>query len=300
MQKCAYCAEWIPNDVERCPNCEQPILSEPLEKTAPFVEGGVSDLIRDFREQVDGTEAPNTFPGVDEHLQEDLPAYDQDGDVSFLQDESATGGLSVFKSRDVTDFSDAQGDVGFVPSRYEALDDKTVKRQISPALLRRAIVLGGSFIGAVACLAVILIFARPFLGSILAAAPDATDTPAPTATPTKRSIPTSNVPTQNAVSETPTPVNETIEGCISWDQVGEDDVGKELCVYGEVRRWFASGDIPFVAIFSEDLGTFAFIDRSTSYEQVGPGTCVTATGTVKLMRNIRPHIEVEGDLELCD
>jgi hypothetical protein len=300
MQKCSYCAEWIPYDVERCPNCEKPLVEQELEKTAPFVESGVSDLILDFRRQVDGTDEGETTAGSDFNAEELEPPIEDSDEISFLEDELTSGGLSVFKSQDVTDFSASQEEAGFVPSRYEALDDKTVKRQISPVLIRRALIFAGSMIGLLACLVIFLVLGRPFIGSIIAAAPEPTATIALKATPTNRSIPTSNVSTQMPSTDIPAPVPDAEIECVSWEEIGEQDVGKELCVYGVVRRWFASGDIPFVAIFSEDLGTFAFIDRSTTYSQVRPGTCVTATGTVKLMRSVRPHIEVEGDLELCD
>jgi hypothetical protein len=300
MQKCTFCAEWIPIDAEGCPNCEKPLVGQTLEKTAPFVESGVSDLISDFRRKVDGTDEVESIPEPDLNPAGADPAYEEPGEMSFLDDELGSSGLSVFQSQAVTDFSGSQEEAGFVPSRYEALDDNTVKRQISPALLRRVLIIAGSIFGVVACLVVLMVFGRPFIGSILAAAPEPTETIAPTATPTKRTIPTSNVSTQTVSTDTPAPITQSGTDCVSWEEVGEEDVGENLCVYGVVRRWFASGDIPFVAIFSEDLGTFAFIDRSTTYSKVRPGTCVTATGTVKLMRSVRPHIEVEGDLELCD
>lgn len=301
MQKCPYCAEWVPLNAERCPNCEQQLAAPPpLEKTAPFVEVGVTDLINDFRKQVDGEDPEEQFPSIDFYSESDDALPDDSEELSFLQDDLTSGGLSVFKNRDVTDFSSTQSDVGFVPSRYEEPDERELQRQLSPALVRRALMVAGSLVGLLACISIVVILGRPLIGSIFAAAPEATETITPTATPTKRSIPGTSVSTLTKATDTPPPVSESGADCVSWDSVGADNVGEKLCVYGVVRRWFASGDIPFVAIFSEDLGTFAFIDRTTTYSRVRPGTCVTATGTVKLMRSVRPHIEVQGDLEICN
>ena len=57
--------------------------------------------------------------------------------------------------------------------------------------------------------------------------------------------------------------------------------------------------VPFVAIFDEDQGTFMIIDR-LGWHVVEPGDCILARGTVELMRQTRPVIDVQGELERCD
>lgn len=53
-----------------------------------------------------------------------------------------------------------------------------------------------------------------------------------------------------------------------------------------------------MAIFSEEAGTFAIIDRTTPHP-VGPGDCILARGTVEIMQATRPNIDVQGTLEAC-
>ena len=107
-------------------------------------------------------------------------------------------------------------------------------------------------------------------------------------TPTPRARPTAT-----PLAPTPTP------GCRSWEEVSLEDDGQELCVYGQVKRWYRTGELPFVAVFSEEPGTFIVIDRSTSHEGVEPGTCIQVTGTVEVMGGARPYIDAAGQLEAC-
>jgi hypothetical protein len=119
-------------------------------------------------------------------------------------------------------------------------------------------------------------------------------------------------PTETAAAQTPTTSSTpgvgvllptpkaTDNGCFAWDEITLDMAGKSLCAYGEIRRWFRVDEIPYVAIFSEDPGTFAIIDRSVTYPDYTPGTCITTTGEVEVMRGTRPFIEAQGDLETCE
>ena len=124
-------------------------------------------------------------------------------------------------------------------------------------------------------------------------------TPIPQPTSTRRPAPTLPPLTEEsaigpAPVQTPSPENE----CVSWDTVALEDEGAELCVFGVLKRWFAGGEIAFVAIFSEEAGTFAMIDRTTTHP-VGPGDCILARGTVEIMQATRPNIDVQGTLEAC-
>ncbi|GMR10893.1 MAG: hypothetical protein BMS9Abin28_1717 [Anaerolineae bacterium] len=127
-----------------------------------------------------------------------------------------------------------------------------------------------------------------------------TETPIPEPTSTRRPAPTlPPVTEESAILPTEiagTPSSES--GCVLWDEITLDDEGTELCVYGVIKRWWAGDEIPFVAIFSEEAGTFAIIDRTTRHP-VGPGSCILTRGTVEIMGGTRPNIDAQGVLEAC-
>jgi hypothetical protein len=76
--------------------------------------------------------------------------------------------------------------------------------------------------------------------------------------------------------------------------------GQVVCVEGVVKRWFSIPDMPFVAIFTEEVGTFAIVDRLGPHPEVRPGTCLQATGPIEIMRGPRPFIDIAGEVTLCD
>jgi hypothetical protein len=122
---------------------------------------------------------------------------------------------------------------------------------------------------------------------------------APTATLT---LPTAAV-LPSAAPETPaaegTPAEPAVANCLPWDEVTLADTGKTLCVYGELKRWFAVDEIPFVALFSEERGSFAIVDRTTVHYEADPGVCIMATGRVEVMGGTRPYINANGELLTC-
>jgi len=130
------------------------------------------------------------------------------------------------------------------------------------------------------------------------------DTPIPLPTSTLRSAPTLPPEIESTVEgssvllppEVGTPSSEP--GCVSWEAITVEDEGSEACVYGVIKRWWAGDEIPFIAIFSEEEGTFSIIDRTTRYP-VGPDSCIMARGIVEVMGGVRPNIDADGDLEDC-
>lgn len=161
---------------------------------------------------------------------------------------------------------------------------------------------GAFIVIAVALLSVALIY---FLGpgrSALAfllptSAPDEVATPAVAATPT--SLPTALQPLIKETSA-PSPSPSSLPtDCLGWDLVTAGDAGKELCVEGTVKRWFATQDFPMVIIFSEEPATFIFVDAKEAPSFVKPGTCITASGQVEIMGGERPYIELTEPPKVC-
>lgn len=132
------------------------------------------------------------------------------------------------------------------------------------------------------------------LGRSLASAPTAAaDTPEPTQATAVVASPTVGLAIELTPSLTPTPA------CLLWSEVTLDHVGQTLCVYGVILRRYSTDNLPYVVIFSEESGTFIFIDRTTTYTEFRPGMCVTATGTVEDRARTRPAIDAAGALAPC-
>jgi hypothetical protein len=187
----------------------------------------------------------------------------------------------------------ADGLAGIQSSRVESekirIDLGSLLRRVVPILI------GGAIVVAVVILA--MGPGKDFFLQMTASTPTQTGTPLPIITvtvgPTRSAVPES--------TETPQPslVPTLASGCVLWDQVTLEDEGEVMCVYGVIKRWFASGDIPFVAIFSEDLGTFSFVDYNQTFSEAKPGTCIVAEGPIEVMRATRPFIDLNGIIEIC-
>jgi hypothetical protein len=119
---------------------------------------------------------------------------------------------------------------------------------------------------------------RPATATVAAASPDQTSTPTAAAPATVAAAPT----------------------CLDWSKVSSEDVGKNLCVQGVVKRWFASGDLAAVVIFSEDPGTFIMVQSTAPDPRIKPGSCLQARGQVEIMGGVRPFIRLtEETLSAC-
>ncbi len=131
----------------------------------------------------------------------------------------------------------------------------------------------------------------------------ATSAPTEVVSPPAQSSPTS-LPTalQPLIKDTSAPTaspSALVADCLTWDQVSAEDVGKELCVEGTVKRWFATADFPMVVIFSEEPATFIFVDADEAPSIVKPGTCISSSGEVKIMGGQRPYIQLAGPPDIC-
>lgn len=126
-----------------------------------------------------------------------------------------------------------------------------------------------------------------------------TDRQVPEITSTRRTAPTlPPVTEESAIVPTEAGTTSSDPGCVLWDAITPVDEGSEFCAYGVIKRWWAVDDLPFIAIFSEEEGTFAIID-STIEHPVAPGSCIMARGTVEIMGGVRPNIDARGVLEEC-
>lgn len=146
--------------------------------------------------------------------------------------------------------------------------------------------------GAIVVALVVLILALLLTGnrSNPGSSPPVLPSETPTTEPTETPVPT---PT-NAAGVVGVP-----EDCVPWDTITVADSGQELCVYGEVHRWFSTGELPFVAVFSEQTGTFAIVDRFEEHSGLEQGDCILAVGTIEVMSATRPFIDVAGAALAC-
>jgi hypothetical protein len=88
--------------------------------------------------------------------------------------------------------------------------------------------------------------------------------------------------------------------CLLWSEITVAMEGQQVCVFGIIKRRFrVDAEIPYMAIFSEEEGTFAIVDRLTFYTQFRPGDCIQAVGEVELMRGVRPFIDAGNALTTC-
>lgn len=219
--------------------------------------------------------------------------------VPFPVDMSPTddGGTSL--RRNLLDEPQRFGVLGRISARQiDAKKDGKGLLNVLPSLIRRTlpVILGGAIV--IAIVYFVMGPGKDFLNQLLTSTPASTPQPAPSSTITSVAL---TVTPRAEVTDTPHIVAEptTIPACVLWDQVSLDDADTVICVYGEVKRWYSDADIDFIALFSEEMGTFVFVDHTRSYPEVKPGTCIMAEGYVELMRGVRPFIDLAGTLEFC-
>jgi len=183
------------------------------------------------------------------------------------------------------------------PDKETQEDDREHRSFPKANIIRWALMLAGI----IAVVAIVIIAFRRLDLSSLFAPREGTPitTSAPSIKPTTAGALATQPPEGSPSPEpTTTPVPEI--GCMNWDEITLDSEGEILCVYGVIKRWFQSGAIPYVAIFSEEMGTFEIIDYTRTYPEFKSGTCVMVEGEIEIMRNVRPFIDANGTLSACE
>ncbi len=291
-RRCPYCAEWIDEGLDRCPYCKSELEAEeissraeapPLLYTPPFVETEADEEEDDsepFSARAIESRMPTAPPPSDLY---DEPVPKPTTPPRTEEDEGLFSGLRT------------ESPAGR-PSNDGA--DSTQRR---PGLR--------ILIGLLAATALIVLVGvgyaqRDRIAGIFAAAEATpTETSSPTSAPTRAPTQTTAPGAVSTTETTGTPTATTIAapaGCVSWDAIDPSREGEDLCAYGIVKRWYATGELPFVAVFSEAADAFLIIDRFEPHPEVSPGDCIQVEGTVGVFGDVRPYIDAAGELDTCE
>lgn len=322
LVKCPFCAEWVERGIDLCPLCGRTInadkpFSVEIEtdtdtETKEFFDrlqqSGLPDqkleaqaAAEDVQQQTAPIEEPelaNQEPAYERaSIQRDSQPTDDDQKIKRTPSQPTDEGIAVVHSRRldyVSDFDRREAEE--IPSEEEQPSALQIFID-GPWLRWISIAIGG-----IAVLTIgILLYPRVREALETIATPSSVATvigdTLPTQTPITATETAEATPGGGVLLPTPRP---TERQCYAWDEITLDMAGQSLCAFGEIKRWFRVDEIPYVAIFSEEPGTFAILDRENTYPDYIQGTCITTTGEVEIMRGTRPFIETEGNLETCE
>ncbi|MFN2274546.1 MAG: hypothetical protein ACK2TX_06840 [Anaerolineales bacterium] len=321
LQKCPFCAEWVERGIERCPLCGKDISSStPFSVPAEEVEQA-SDLFSRLRQSA---VSHDTF---DDELENEIPDESRtedsytEPDLKHESEVLQTGRSSSWfeRMRRPSETKSTEQDEGLAVLHDRRIDlhqdyappeeRQSPEEEPGEPVASRLAKAGGSIVRGLLILVTALVlvavgvlgYQRIRASGLLATQPS--ETPQLTSTVIE-SIESASTLTPTNPGGTPGVLLPTLPGtrnpdCISWDQITIGMAGETVCAYGKIKRWFEVSDIPYVAIFSEQPGTFAFIDREQTYPDFRPGTCLTAEGIIEIMRATRPFIDVKGNLQEC-
>ena len=301
LQKCTFCAEWVERGIDRCPLCGKELSTEQvfsvdtegsehseslLARLKPSLEESpeIAEEEALVDNEVVGEEVFSTSPQEEVRLPR-IPVESEEG-LAILYERRLDQDKEFDSLKDLRSSSDQA-----IPE--PDIDKPTTSRA---TYVRWALLLGG-----IIAIALVVIFALRSLDlSSLTALRERTPDP----TSTQSIAPTAAATATQPVAGVLPPVNTTTPGsgelgCIRWDEVSLDSEGETLCVFGVLKRWFQSGEIPYVAIFSEAMGTFEIIDYTRTYPEFKAGTCIMVEGEIMSMRTVRPYIDADGTLSLC-
>lgn len=294
LRKCPYCAEWIERGIDRCPLCGKDLTHSQPFTEKPEAKPETEDLLAKLRgrsvEATSGETAaePTAQPAKaiapSSELNKPEPVPPNEEGLALLHSERL-GKKRAFDP--VAELHSEQAEERKTP-RVRRLRLPAPLLRIGAAAIALAVLIAAAYFGLQRLPQPLLALNAPTAspsGSVLTATPASTligPVPPPATLPP-------------LASSTP-----TSQPCRSWDEITIEDEGEVICAYGNIRRWFKVEDIPFVAIFTEELGTFAIVDRTKAYYEFKPGTCITVEGPVEIMRGSRPFIDANGNLRACE
>jgi hypothetical protein len=301
LQKCPYCAEWVERGIERCPLCGKSLTTE-----EPFYISEEADsterLLNEVRENIFAKDSPDESREVEPEPYEEAPfqaipregeRYQEPSSDPFESQE----GLGVLRERQRDEIPLEPYEDGSVREVEKAPKRPRIKIPFGKIISWFVLI-----VAAVAVVAVTIYIFQEFdpLSSLgIGAIPlSATTSPIATETAAEESQPTS---TYVAATLPPLPTAPGTPGaCLLWSEITKAMEGQEVCAYGIIKRRFrVDSEIPYMAIFSEEEGTFAIVDRLTFYSEFRPGDCIQAVGEIELMRGARPFIDAGKALSIC-
>jgi hypothetical protein len=327
LHKCPYCAEWVERGIDACPLCGKILVeggsetgepdSQPVEM--PSEKPARIDPLQRLRQvasQIEQKEEPKKVPEPEPEPEPEPPKpFTTERNIppqttapepkpeppqrpSLLSRKLVPPVSGEFRRSRVEMLQDSDDDISLWSTDQEPKPPpKREVKTVSSNTLRRIAVGAVSVLIPVGLLVLALGPGKPFIEDFVNSLSEISLAGPTEATPSSSSQ--DGTPFM-APTLPPADATEESEVCLSWDEVTEDMRGEVVCVEGVVRRWFSIPDMPFVAIFTEDVGTFAIVDRLGSHPEVRPGTCLQATGTIEVMRGPRPFIDIEGEVVLCD
>jgi len=327
LQKCPYCAEWIEIGSEDCPLCGKRFGESQESDYFSSIESAIPDfdqpdvpsesmpempepkdpdaLIASLRREAHPEDGAPEKPTSEEILPPELPEVSQSklADDEWAQSVESSPIHSIFeppssrlpglrKRRVDSETSGLRPISELVPDENEIASEESRIKDVPP-VVRGILSLLIVIVLAVGVIVLIVGPGKQFVGSLLT--PEVT--PTASLTPTREPVFAATLPP--LTTDTPDSQAGTGPGnCVHWDQVTESDLGKTMCVYGELKRWWrVSSELPFIAIFSEETGTFAFYDYEEEHN-IKSGTCIIATGEIE-RRYGRLFINVADTLDFC-
>jgi hypothetical protein len=307
LEKCEFCAEWIESGLEKCPLCGKEITLQLETQTPPFKSSEPNNLIANLRRQSLPEDEPDEELSVD---RVDLPSDTLWGQFTGGGDsQPLPSPPPAFKP--VEEFKPLRGRRTDESTRLRPIDDLLPEEDDQGRRRLPRISVSGSFIRSIFIILVVGALGvggialavgpgRAFISELLTPVPTLTRAPLPTPSPVfAATLPPVDEPETTDTVQPTTTITDWQTGCVLWDKVTLENADQELCVYGEVKRWFSVTDIPFVAIFSEYPGSFALVDHSRDHPEVRPGMCLKVRGMIEVMRGVRPYIEVGNSIETC-
>lgn len=321
LHKCPFCAEWVERGIDACPLCgkilveggSQPSESDSQPVEEPGEQPGRMDPLQRLRQvasqkaaeeepqEEQPSEPPKPFisePEVPPLEVAPEPEAEPRQRPSLLSRKLVPPVSGEFRRSRVEMFQESDDDISLWSTNKEpAKPPRREVKIVSSNTLRRAAVWLAAILIPAGLLVLALGPGKPYIEDFINSLSDLSLAGAPEAT--ESTISQDETP---FVAPTLPPAGGTEESdaCISWDEVTDEMRGDVVCVEGVVKRWFSIPDMPFVAIFTEEVGTFAIVDRIGPHPEIRPGTCLQATGPIEVMRGPRPFIDIAGEIVLCD